>query len=312
MSGLREELSNVRSEHDALGDQHAALIARSGDLRGQLAEAIDAQEPLSEELRVLREAKLASDAERERLEGELETARADLAERERELAGHREDAEQRLGAERAATTDVREKLAGAREEARRALEAEAAETEQIRAELSSAREEAERVLAAERAEVARLREELATRPKADAEDEAEGDEAGRRMYERISRELERERATASRLRRDLDAKSAQTAEQRRSVAAAATNGVHTATDETPVAATPAGRAGRRAAAVLASRAEAEARAPYRRADAARAAAAHRVPEHEQSATGVWLARAAALALVALLLVALVIIISSIL
>ena len=161
------------------------------------------------------------------------------------------------------------------------------------------------MVAAERAEVARLREELATRPAAADEGEAEGDDAGRRMYERISRELERERATARQLRRDLDAKSAETAEQRRTVAAAATNGVHTATDETPVAATPAGRAGRRAAAVLASRAEADARAPYRRAEAARAAAAQRVPEHEQSAAGVWVARAAAFALVALLLIALV-------
>ena len=130
------------------------------------------------------------------------------------------------------------------------------------------------------------------------------------MYERISRELEHERATARQLRRDLDAKSVETAEQRRSVAAAATNGVHTSTDEAPVAATAAGRAGR-AAAVLASRSEVDARAPYRRADAARAAAAHRVPEHEQSATSVWVARAAAFALVALLLIAMVIIITAV-
>jgi hypothetical protein len=46
-------------------------------------------------------------------------------------------------------------------------------------------------------------------------------------------------------------------------------------------------------------------------EAARAAAAQRVPEHEQSAMGVWLARAAAIALVALLLIALAIIVSSI-
>ena len=207
---------------------------------------------------------------------------------------------------------MREKLASAREEAQKALAAEAAETERIRAELAAAREEAERVVAAERAEVARLREELATRPAATEDDgEAEGDDASRRMYERISRELEHERATARQLRRDLDAKSVETAEQRRSVAAAATNGVHTSTDEAPLAATPAGRAGRRAAAVLASRAEVDARAPYRRADAARAAAAHRVPEHEQSATSVWVARAAAFALVALLLIAMVIIITAV-
>ena len=308
---LREELAHVRSEKDTLDDQHAALIARSGDLRGQLAEAIDAQEPLSEELRVLREAKQAADADRERLERELSTTRKDLAEREKELAGHREESEQRLGLERQNTTGVREKLADAREEAQKALAAEAAETERIRAELEVAREEAERVVAAERAEVTRLREELATRPAPTEEGEADGDDASRRMYERISRELENERATARQLRRDLDVKSAETAEQRRFVAAAATNGVHTATDETPVASTPAGRAGRRASAVLASRAEADARAPYRRADAARAAAAQRVPEHEQSPATVWVARAAAFALVALLLIALIIIISAV-
>ena len=245
------------------------------------------------------------------MEKELEAARATLAERDRELAGHREDAEQRLGSERATTTDVREKLASAREEAQKALAAEAAETERIRAELEVAREEAERVVAAERAEVARLREELATRPAPTEEGEVEGDDASRRMYERISRELEHERATARQLRRDLDAKSVETAEQRRSVAAAATNGVHTATDEAPMASTPAGRAGRRAAAVLASRAEVDARAPYRRVDAARAAAAQRVPEHEQSAAGVWVARAAAFALVALLLIALLIMITAV-
>jgi chromosome segregation ATPase len=310
-ASLREELANLRSEHEALDDQHAALVARSGDLRGQLAEALDAQEPLSEELRVLREAKVAAEADRERLEGELEAVREELAQRMRELAGHREESEQRLGAERAATSDVREKLASAREEAQKALAAEAEETERIRTELATAREEAERLLATERAEVARLREELAARPAAAAEDETEPDDAQRRMYERISRELDHERARVRELRQELDARSAETAEHRRHAAAAATNGVHTTTEERPVAMTPAGRAGRRAAAVLASRAEADARAPYRRAEAARAAAAQRVPEHEQSAVSVWIARAAAFALVALLLVALVIIVSSI-
>ena len=310
-ASLREELATVRSERDTLDDKHAALVTRSGDLRGQLADAIDAQEPLSEELRVLRETKQAGDEERARLERELAETRKTLAEREQELAGHRDESEQRLGIERSATTSVREKLATAREEAQKALAAEAAETEHIRAELAGAREEAERVIAAERAEVARLREELASRPPAAVEGESEADDAHRRMYERISAELDRERASVRELRHELDAKSAETAEHRRSSAAAATNGVHTATDETPLAATPAGRAGRRAAAVLASRAEADARAPYRRADAARAAAAQRLPEAEPSPVNLWVARAAAFALVALLLVALVIIISSI-
>ena len=131
------------------------------------------------------------------------------------------------------------------------------------------------------------------------------------MYERISRELEHERATARKLRRDLDAKSAETAEQRRSVAAAATNGVHTAADETPMASTPAGRAGRRAAAVLASRAEVDARAPYRRVEAARAAADCSCSGTRWAAAGVWIARVAAFALVALLLIALIIIITAV-
>jgi hypothetical protein len=78
-----------------------------------------------------------------------------------------------------------------------------------------------------------------------------------------------------------------------------------------VAVTPAGRdSRRRAAAVLAARVEAEQRAPYRRVDAARAAAAQRVPEHHRTAVGVWAMRAAALALVAVLLAAMVIIVSS--
>ena len=175
-----------------------------------------------------------------------------------------------------------------------------------RAELTRVRQD----LTARDAEVARLREELAARPAAAEEGEEEGDDAHRRMYERISRELESERAAVSRLRRELDEKTAETAEHRRHAASGATNGVHITTEEAPVAATPAGRAGRRAAAVLASRAEADARAPYRRAEAARAAAAQRVPEHEQSAAGVWIARVAAIALVALLLIALAIIVSS--
>ena len=131
------------------------------------------------------------------------------------------------------------------------------------------------------------------------------------MYERISRELEHERATASQLRRDLDAKSAETAEQRRSVASAATNGVHTTTDERPVAVDP-GRPRRaggprrcspRGPRPTPARPTGAPRPPARRPRSA-------CPEHEQSATGVWVARAAALALVALLLIALIIIVSA--
>jgi hypothetical protein len=186
---------------------------------------------------------------------------------------------------------------------------EAEETERLRQELASAREEAEGLLAAERDETARLRQELADRP-APAED-GEADQSGRRMYERISHELERERATVQALRRELDAKQTDTAEKRRTKAAAATNGV-TATDEAPVPVTPAGRGARQAAraAVAARAGEADQRAPYRRAEAARAAAAHRVPEAEPSATRVWVARAVAIALVTILLVALAIIVTA--
>src|SRR6185437_10615802 len=100
--------------------------------------------------------------------------------------------------------EVHEKLATAREEAAKALAAEADETERVRAELAAAREDAERLLAAERAEVTRLREELATRATAREDPTEETDEASRRMYERISAELDRERATVRELRRDLD------------------------------------------------------------------------------------------------------------
>ena len=58
---------------------------------------------------------------------------------------------------------------------------------------------------AERAETARLREELATRPANGDDDTGEADEAARRMYERVARELEQERAAARSLRRELDA-----------------------------------------------------------------------------------------------------------
>ena len=47
-------------------------------------------------------------------------------------------------------------------------------------------------------------------------------------------------------------------------------------------------------------------------EAARAAAAQRVPESEPTTAGIWGARAAAIALVALLLIALAIIVSSLL
>ena len=124
--------------------------------------------------------------------------------------------------------------------------------------------------------------------------------AAKRMYERIARELERERAAARSLRRELDAVQAQTAEHRRASSAAAANGI---TEDTPEAATPAGRL------VAARRTEVGRAQAHQRAEAARAAAAHRVPHGHRSQTAVWASRVAALVFVAALLVALVLIVS---
>jgi hypothetical protein len=119
------------------------------------------------------------------------------------------------------------------------------------------------------------------------------------MYERIARELERERAAARSLRRELDAVQAQTAEHRRAVSAAAANGV---TEDVP-AATPGARL------VAARRSEAGRAAAQHRAEAARAAAAHRVPHAHRSPATVWAIRGAALLFVVALLVALLLIVS---
>ena len=254
---LRDEHKQLRAEHDLLSDRYAAIVAGTGELRGELDAAVQAQERLSEE---------------------LERTRVELAEREHELAA-------------------------ARQEAQSAMAAEADETERLRTELTAAREEAERVLADERAETTRLREELASRPS-----ETSSDEAGREMYEQVTRDLERERETVRNLRRELEATQMQTAEQRRTAAAAATNGDATTREDAPVAATAAGR--RRSSAVGGSRAGADPRASYRRADAARAAAASRVPEHEPSTAGVWATRALAVILVAVLLGAMIVIVTA--
>jgi chromosome segregation ATPase len=306
------ELAKLRAEQGELGDQLAALRAQNGELRHELGEALDGQERVAEELRKTRELQMESDRAREQLMAELSQMRADLRARDEalerarvELAGAAEEAEKRLEAERAATADLRAKLADAREEAQRGLAAEAEETERLRTELGTTREEAERTLAMEREETSRLRAELSEHTASDTETT---DGSGRRMYESIAKELERERTTVRDLRRELDSQKAQSAEQRRAIASAVTNGV-TTSQETPLAATPAGRSGR-AAAAMAARADAAERSPLRRAEAARAAAAQRVPEHHNSPAGVWAVRATALVLVAVLLVALIVIISS--
>jgi chromosome segregation ATPase len=206
---------------------------------------------------------------------------------EEALAEARGDAERRLDAERATTTEVHSRLATAREEATRTIAAEAEETERLRAELETARAEAERLLAAERAEVARLREELIAR---DGEPEAE--ESSRRMLERISRELDRERTTTRNLRRELDSAHARSAERRRADAEATANG--TATFEEPL-----------------DRAVRTPEGTQRRVSAARANASRRVPQVSPSPYGLWAVRIGAALLIALLGVALVVLLSAV-
>jgi hypothetical protein len=301
----REELQATLAERDAelvslREEADAALAEREADVETLRGET----ERLAGQLAEVREALVAAEAERDRLAAELERVSADLGIREQELTAAREEArtagveaEERLTAERAATTEVREKLATAREEAESTITAEAQETERLRAELQAAREETERLVAAERAETARLREELAAQ--SGAENGSDAEAAAKRMYERIARELENERAAARSLRRELDAVQAQTAEHRREASVAAANGV---TDDVPAATTPAGRL------AAARRTEEGRAAAHQRAEAARAAAAHRVPQH-RSPAAVWTIRVAALVFVLALLAALLLILS---
>ena len=185
------------------------------------------------------------------------------------------------------------RLATAREEAQRTLVAEAEETERLRAELDRTREDGERLLAAERAEVARLREELLNSERLDEEP----DEASRRMVERITRDLERERATSRNLRRELDELRSESAEHRRAVSSATANGT-LAMDEPPAPATAAGR---------------NVRTPLgtqRRVDAARAGAATRVPRVPPSPVALWAVRILAALIIAAMGIALVALVSA--
>ena len=296
---LHEERLRRETAEAALAERDAELVSIREEADAALAKREDEAEALRGELTTAQESLAAAEQERERLGGELERVTADLGIRDQELTSAREElrrasveAEERLAAERAATTEVREKLATAREEAENTITAEAHETERLRAELDAAREETERTLEAERAETSKLREDLVT--------QGDGDESeAKRMYERIARELERERAAARSLRRELDAVQAQTAEHRRATSAAAANGV---TEDVP-AATPAAR-------LMASRRSDVGRAAaHQRAEAARAAAAQRLPHAHRSPTAVWAIRGAALVFVVALLIALLLIVS---
>jgi hypothetical protein len=296
---LHEERLRREAAEASLAERDAELISLREEADAALAERENEADTLRGELTTAQEALVAAEQERERLAAELGRVTADLGIRDQELTTAREElrratveAEERLAAERAATTEVREKLATAREEAESTMAAEAQETERLRAELEAARDETERTLQAERAETAKLREDLVT--------QGEGDDSeSKRMYERVARELERERAAARSLRRELDAVQAETAEHRRAASSAAANGV---TEDVP-AATPAAR-------LMASRRSDVGRAAaHQRAGAARAAAAQRVPQGHRSAAAVWAIRGAALVFVAALLVAGLLIVS---
>jgi hypothetical protein len=299
ITGLRDEAETAIGERD---NQIEALRAEIAEIREQLTAAEAEREQLRTDLAIRDEELVAAREETRTARAEADAAREAAAAARGEIDATREQTEQRLAAERAAATEIREKLATAREAAESTIETEAQETERLRAELRAAREENERLVSAERAETARLREELAARS-ANGGDDADAEAAARRMYERVARELENERAAARHLRRELDAVQAQTAEHRRVVSSAAANGLDPA-DATPGAATPAGRL------AAARRTERGRAAAQHRADAARAAAAHRIPEH-RSPVAVWVVRGIAVAIVAALFVALLLIVSAV-
>jgi chromosome segregation ATPase len=244
----------------------------------------------------------AAEAERDRLATELSAARATITELERRVAGQdeslaaaRDDAERRVETERATTTEIHARLATAREAAQRSMIAEAEETEQLRAELARTRDDSERLLAAERAEVARLREEMLS-----SEVDETAEETSRRMIERITRDLERERATSRNLRRELDELRSDSAEHRRAVSSSTANGT-LAMDDPPAAATAAGRASGRAV-----------RTPegtQRRVAAARVASSQRVPKVPPSPYAIWAVRIGAALLAAAMLITLVVLVS---
>jgi len=286
-----EKLRSVRDERDELGGQLEQLRANMGDEEQQRA-------ALGELMRALQQRATEAEDERDRLREQLSAAKDEnarlervAAEREVALRDAEADAARRLESERAAVTEVHSRLATAREEAQRTMVAEAEETERLREELAQARADGERALAAERAEVARLREELVSR---DTEDIAEHDEASRRMLERVTRDLDRERATSRNLRRELEEARSESAAQRRALSSATANG--TLSMDEPI--TPAPR-----------RAVARPGSTQRRIGAARYAAESRVPQARPSRGSLWAVRIVATLTVAALGVALVILVS---
>ena len=121
------------------------------------------------------------------------------------------------------------------------------------------------------------------------------EEASRRMLERVTRDLERERAASRNLRRELDELRSESAEHRRAVSSSTANGT-LAMDDPPAA----GRAVRTP------------EGTQRRVDAARVAASQRVPRVPPSPYAVWAVRIIAALLAAAMLVVLVVIVSLVL
>jgi hypothetical protein len=290
-----EAMRTVRDERDELAGQLQQQQASSGDEERERA-------ALGDLIREVQERGSAAEAERDRLTTELSAARAEITELERRvaeqdesLAAARDDAERRVETERATTTEIHARLATAREAAQRSIIAEAEETEQLRAELARTRDDSERLLAAERAEVARLREEMLS-----SEVDETAEETSRRMIERITRDLERERAASRNLRRELDELRSDSAEHRRAVSSSTANGT-LSRDDPPAAATAAGRAGGRAV-----------RTPegtQRRVAAARVASSQRVPKVPPSPYAIWAVRIGAALLAAAMLITLVVLVS---
>jgi len=306
LAGLRLALGSLRAAHEALEDELEAMRTvrdERDELAGQVeqlkAAAGDEENEktqLGEAIRELQERASAAESAREALSADLAVAREEVARLERRvaeqdssLADAHEAVERRVETERATTTEIHARLATAREEAQRSMVAEAEETERLREELARTRDDSERLLAAERAEVARLREELLS-----SEVDEDADEASRRMVERVTRDLERERATSRSLRRELEALRSESAEHRRAVS----NGT-LAMDEPPAASTAAGRAGRAVRTPEGTR---------RRVDAARMNASQRVPKVPPSPYALWAVRIAATLLVAALGVALLVLV----
>ena len=277
-----EELRAIRDERDEAVGRLTAVQSDAGDEERQRA-------ALGDVIRELQERTTAAEDARERLEAELAVAREDitrlqglLAEREEALTEVEADIERRVESERAATTEVHERLADAREEAQRSMVAEAEETERLRAELERTREDAEKLLAAERAEVARLREELLN-----SEVDETAEESSRRMVERMTRDLDRERATTRTLRRELEALRADSAEHRR-------GGQRHALDRGGAGAAHAGRPRARGR-------------PWARSGASTRPASHppnRVPRNQPSQASLWIVRVAATIFIAICAIAL--------